>query len=867
MNLFPKFALVALLGAFCASPIQADYIYEANQSLYDLQTNSSGSTGLGSNDDAVSSAFNIGFTFDFYGQSFTQARMATNGCLHFKTSGAYCNDYTPDPLTGQHTYTLYPFWTDLIKDNDSAMKAKAFADYTIFGWYKMREYNQSNTDNSFEVWLYPNDTFEFRYGELDIDSHDVLIGEIGSGTSEAYTYYYHDECNTGSTNASNCVSINWNSIAMNSSLENGGSLYGVGTGNALDCSSALNNEACPGYAAAYLTQQCDINSLYSNSCTGYAAAYLAQQCALDSLYDSACPYYASTLFDADCEDDPQFSPACAGYTQEASVAYYTEYEEDTYGYEEDSQYGYDEDGNAWAEEDMWYDEEYDEYLDPNDPCFENRCEGFTDADWYALDIEEFGQEQVDLLYGTEVAFDNEGMVNFSESTHSTYDDLDTNFDIMDQEMEEYHAYVDDLPELFEIEEFSTVTDYIPNDLLEEFEFQVLVLNDTFREEEEIFEEFENIEEFEEWYEEEMEEYFSEEVFTEEEYEEELYAEEEIFEEEFVEEIFEDIEELREELIEEELLAEEGERAQTEELLAEETPELVAFSEPARQSDRSSRREAARRIVAGTIAAATRSTDYSGSTAGTSATQTGTSVASGGASSTGGISVSSSPSISDQFSSASQQTQQVLSMSPSTAVASSSVGGGGTTFASSSSSSNSSNSSSTVVASNTSSSSSSDSSTSGSSTSESSVGSSSVSITPMPGIDGTATGAMVDVQVSNLSGEIDTAMSGAMTASEADTIADQIVAANIEEQQEQGTTTQEETGKYGDESTLVAYLGYVPGFNAYTSAQLPKQTSWYEPTSLDGGYIEDNIQAFYQLAGTNIRNMTAMVNSQPNLLGE
>ena len=110
-------ATLVLVGTFFASPAKSQYIYEANQSIYDLQSNSSGSTGLGSNDDSVSSAFNIGFTFTFYGENFTQARMATNGCLHFKTSGAYCNDYTPDPLTGQHTYTLYPFWTDLIKDN------------------------------------------------------------------------------------------------------------------------------------------------------------------------------------------------------------------------------------------------------------------------------------------------------------------------------------------------------------------------------------------------------------------------------------------------------------------------------------------------------------------------------------------------------------------------------------------------------------------------------------------------------------------------------------------------------------------------------------------------------------------------------
>ena len=252
---------------------------------------------------------------------------------------------------------------------------------------------------------------------------------------------------------------------------------------------------------------------------------------------------------------------------------------------------------------------------------------------------------------------------------------------------------------------------------------------------------------------------------------------------------------------------------------------------AKKSDKATRRENIKKLVAGTVAAATRSTDYSGSTAGASATQTGTSVASGGAASGGGVSISSSPSMSDQFASASQQTQQVLSMSPSTAVASSGVSGGGAT------------------------------------TSSSSDSGTSISVTPMPGMNGSAAGAMVDVQVSNLSGEIDTAMSGAMSASEADTIADQIVAANIEAQQEEGQSTQEETGKYGDESTLVAYLGYVPGFSAYTSAQLPKQTSWYEPTALDGGVIGDNVLAFYELAGTNIRNMTAMVNSQPNLLGE
>ena len=67
--------------------VLSTYIYEANQSLIDL-TGELGTTSLNAADDQVSSAFNLGFTFDFYGQSFTQGRIATNGCLHFKTSGA-----------------------------------------------------------------------------------------------------------------------------------------------------------------------------------------------------------------------------------------------------------------------------------------------------------------------------------------------------------------------------------------------------------------------------------------------------------------------------------------------------------------------------------------------------------------------------------------------------------------------------------------------------------------------------------------------------------------------------------------------------------------------------------------------------------
>ena len=281
------------------SNLSAQYIYEGNQSLIDL-TNESGTTNLNVGDDQLSSAFNLDFTFDFYDKEFTSARMATNGCLHFGLGTGnvnynnYCGDYTPDPLP-QYNYTLFPFWTDLIRDNQSKMLAKNFSDKTVFGWYDLKEYNRAS-DNSFEVILWTNSTFEFRYGALDIIQHDVLIGQQ-KDSDTYYQYLFHDECNTGTTNTSSCVNTNWNNTASNTSLENGGSLYG--TSVTIDCSDPLNDVSCPGYWDAYDDLQCDL--------------------------------------------DPQYGPFCPGYSQEMDIGYYQEEEYFDYGYEEEVfDYGYEE---------------------------------------------------------------------------------------------------------------------------------------------------------------------------------------------------------------------------------------------------------------------------------------------------------------------------------------------------------------------------------------------------------------------------------------------------------------------------------------------------------------------------------------------
>ena len=691
--------------------LQADYIYEANQNLFDL-TNQTGTTNLNSGDDQLSAAFNLDNSFTFYGNTYDSARMATNGCLHFGLGTGninynnYCGDYTPDPLP-QYTNTLFPFWTDLIRDNQSKMLAKNFSDKAVFGWYDMKEYNR-NSDNSFEVVLWNNNTFEFRYGALDIIQHDVLIGEQGS-SSQYYQYLFHDECNTGTTNvAGTCVNSNWNGTASNNLLENGGSLYGDGSGNAIDCSNPLNNTACTGYAAAYLSQQCDI----------------------DSLYDTSCPNYWEAYDDQQCDEDPQYAPFCAGYQQEQSIAYFVEDDFD-YGYEEE----YFED---FLFEEEWYEEPIDEYV-------------FIGPDY---------EEEVFIVF-----FDPPQEEIYFEELF-----IEESYEVLPVIEEEYIVNVEriDEPVLFAH----------TNELLEVFNFEIIreEMEDEFRDDERNEEELvEVLEEVEEWFEETTDELAN-------------------------------LDRPEERVVMEETRADQAEEEE--------------ISQENNSQEKSSVRVSALDVVASTIQTARNSVSSSirGSvgtnrSSSLSALNNSASGSSGSSiSSSGGISTTNSPSISDQVVSASAQNQQVLDMG-------SDVG----------------------------------------------TSSANVTITYMPDLEGTPQVAMADVQVQDMQGEIDTAISGVMTVSEADQIAEQIVAQNIQEQQEQAEVEQQETGQYSDESTLVAYLGYVVGFDSYINLDIPQQETWYEPRAIYTDVIlDDNNQAFSSLANVNINRLAELQNLQPNL---
>ena len=142
---------------------------------------------------------------------------------------------------------------------------------------------------------------------------------------------------------------------------------------------------------------------------------------------------------------------------------------------------------------------------------------------------------------------------------------------------------------------------------------------------------------------------------------------------------------------------------------------------------------------------------------------------------------------------------------------------------------------------------------------------SINITPMPTVGDSPSVVMAEVQITSIDNQIESMTSTMVSASEADQIADEIVANNIRAQQEESQQQQEETGEYDTQgqATLIAYMNYVPNFTSYTEYSIPDQATWYEPTVIYAdAMLRDNASAFSGLVISSSDKLYNMMGQQP-----
>ncbi|HEY3215053.1 MAG TPA: S8 family serine peptidase, partial [Candidatus Eisenbacteria bacterium] len=141
-------------------------------------------TGVGAlltltGDDATSAPVPIGFSFPYYGGSFSDVRVCTNGFLSLSdASAAYENQALPN--AGAPANLVAPFWDDL--DFGAAQRVYTHNDGTSFvvAWVGVPHYGGGGP-YTFETILYPTGEIRFQYLSMGSPTNSATAG-IQNGT-------------------------------------------------------------------------------------------------------------------------------------------------------------------------------------------------------------------------------------------------------------------------------------------------------------------------------------------------------------------------------------------------------------------------------------------------------------------------------------------------------------------------------------------------------------------------------------------------------------------------------------------------------------------------------------------------------------
>ena len=228
------------------------------------------------------------FGFPFYNRVFTNSWMHSNGIVSFfdpasplpgsssnPAAWAYCCAgvdlvSSNNQLGPQFNYMISALWTDLYPIATSSFRTEGTATYQRYFWNNIPEISNYSNLSSFSIEIRPSGYIGASYSQLGVRNQDVTAGITGDVTLGEIQKFYFGRGIPGQSLQ------DW---SVNS------------TGN-MCSTNPLSSPTCPGYAAAYLTQQCSISALYDLSCPGYQQAYSNQQCSLNPLSSTSCPGYS-----------------------------------------------------------------------------------------------------------------------------------------------------------------------------------------------------------------------------------------------------------------------------------------------------------------------------------------------------------------------------------------------------------------------------------------------------------------------------------------------------------------------------------------------------------------------------------------------
>jgi len=184
MRALTRIKILLLISAF-ATPVSAQ-TYEP--ALIPPQINGAPTTmtPLNLGDDNTRNVA-LGFEFDYWGQTFTDVWVSSNGFVSFQSGNHLCCNGRPVELAQRNT--IYAYWSDLISYTGNPYYRRGDGSI-LFGWYGVNEYGTNNS-STFEIGLFANGDIQLNFGNLGFSGRrDFTAGITGPTADDNISLFY-----------------------------------------------------------------------------------------------------------------------------------------------------------------------------------------------------------------------------------------------------------------------------------------------------------------------------------------------------------------------------------------------------------------------------------------------------------------------------------------------------------------------------------------------------------------------------------------------------------------------------------------------------------------------------------------------------
>ena len=169
----------------CATPVCAQ-TYEPALIPPQISGAPTTMTPLNLGDDATRRV-SLGFEFEYWGQTFTDAWVSSNGFVSFQSAAHLCCD--GQPIEQAQRNTIYAYWSDLISYTGNPYYRRADGSI-LFGWYGVQEYGTNNS-STFEIGLFADGKIQLNYGSLGSSgNHTFTAGITGPSAGDNIELFY-----------------------------------------------------------------------------------------------------------------------------------------------------------------------------------------------------------------------------------------------------------------------------------------------------------------------------------------------------------------------------------------------------------------------------------------------------------------------------------------------------------------------------------------------------------------------------------------------------------------------------------------------------------------------------------------------------